>query len=124
MSAAPCVIIVADHAGWAHVLSVAAAAGVPAVIDRHRVTTIEGGLPSMPYHHESLGIPVDEADRLIVRVRQSIAEHTARGLARRRRRSGAGVSRRTGDSRTSVRGEFLKSRGNCRAQACSPFITT
>lgn len=80
MSAAPCVISVADHAGWAHVLSVAALASVPAVVDRRRVTTIEAGLPSMPYHHESIGMSVDEADRLIARVRKSIAEHTARAL--------------------------------------------
>jgi hypothetical protein len=53
---------------------------VPAVVDRRRVTTIEPGLPAMPYHHESPGMPVDQADHLIARVRQSIAEHVARAL--------------------------------------------
>ena len=80
MSAAPCVISVADHAGWAHVLSVAAPAGVPAVIDRRRVTTIEAGAAVDAVSPRIARRSVDEADRLIVRVRQSIAEHTARAL--------------------------------------------
>ena len=34
MKSAPCVIGVADHAGWAHVVCVAAPGNVPAVIDQ------------------------------------------------------------------------------------------
>lgn len=34
----------------------------------------------MPYHHESLGMPEDEANVLIARVRQSIGEHTTQAL--------------------------------------------
>jgi hypothetical protein len=59
---------------------VAAPHGVPSVIERRRVTTIKTGLPTMPYHHESLGMPVAEADALVARVRQSIAECTSRAL--------------------------------------------
>ena len=77
---APCVISVADHAGWAHVVCVAAIDGVPAVVERRRVPTIDAGLPTMPYHHESLRMPEPEANALIVRVRQSIAACTARAL--------------------------------------------
>ncbi|HKT80097.1 MAG TPA: hypothetical protein VJP86_07735 [Vicinamibacterales bacterium] len=73
MKTSPCVISVADHAGWAYALCVAAPSGIPAVVERRRLTLIDAGLPTMPYHHESLGLPVDEADRLIARVRQSIA---------------------------------------------------
>jgi hypothetical protein len=80
MKSAPCVIGVADHAGWAHVVCVAAPGNVPAVIDRRRVTTIDARLPTMPYHHESLGLPVDEANALIARVRRSVAECSARAL--------------------------------------------
>jgi hypothetical protein len=71
---------VADHAGWAHILCVAATDGVPAVVERRRVSTIDATLPTMPYHHESLGMPEGEANALIDRVRRSIAECTARAL--------------------------------------------
>jgi hypothetical protein len=73
---------VADHAGWAHIVCVAAPNNVPAVIERRRVTLIEGGLPTLPYHHESLGMSEEEANALIARVRRSIAACTSRALAR------------------------------------------
>ena len=80
MKGTPCVISVADHAGWADVVCVAAPGGVPAVIERRRVATIDAGLPTMPYHHESLGLPESEANALIARVRRSIAGCTSRAL--------------------------------------------
>jgi hypothetical protein len=80
MKRTPCVISVADHAGWAHLICVAAPDGVPAVVERRRVPTIDAGLPTMPYHHESLGLPVDEANALIARVRRSIAGCSSRAL--------------------------------------------
>jgi hypothetical protein len=76
----PCVVSVADHAGWSHLVCVAAPAGVPAVVERRKVMTIDPGLPTMPYHHESLGLAVSEADALIARVRQSIDACTSRAL--------------------------------------------
>ena len=80
MTRTPCVISAADHAGWAHVICVAASGHVPAVIERRRVVTISQGLPTMPYHHESLGLRVDEANALIARVRRSIAASTSQAL--------------------------------------------
>jgi hypothetical protein len=80
MKSTPCVISVADHAGWAHVVCAAAKDNVPAVIERRRVTVIDKGLPTMPYHHESLAMPEDEANALIARVRRSIARCTSRAL--------------------------------------------
>jgi hypothetical protein len=44
------------------------------------VTIIGEGLPTMPYHHESIGMREDEANALIARVRRSIAACTARAL--------------------------------------------
>jgi hypothetical protein len=76
----PCVLSVADHAGWAHFVCVAAHGNVPAVIERRRVATIDDGLPTMPYHHESLGLGEDEANALIARVRRSITRCTSRAL--------------------------------------------
>jgi hypothetical protein len=80
MTLAPCVISVADHAGWAHVVCVAAPDHVPAVVERRRVTLIDAGLPTLPYHHESLGMREAEANALIARVRRSIADCTLRAL--------------------------------------------
>jgi hypothetical protein len=80
MTRTPCVISVADHAGWTHLVCVAAPDGVPAVVERRRVPTIDAGLPTMPYHHESLGLPEDEANALIARVRRSIAGCSSRAL--------------------------------------------
>ena len=80
MMRTPCVISVADHAGWAHIVGVAVPVGVPAVVQRRRVSTIDAGLPTMPYHHESLGLPEGEANALIARVRRSIMLCTTRAL--------------------------------------------
>jgi hypothetical protein len=82
MKGLPCVVSVAEHAGWAHLVSVATAGAVPIVIDRRRVTLINAGLPTMPYHHESIGMAEAEANALISRVRTSIATHAAVALQR------------------------------------------
>jgi len=74
------VISVADHAGWAHAVCVTAPAHVPAVVDRRRVTLIDAGLPTLPYHHESIGMREDQANALIARVRRSIATCSSRAL--------------------------------------------
>ena len=78
----PCVVSVSEHAGWAHLVCVAITGHAPAVIERRRVTTIDAGLPTMPYHHESLGMREDEANALIAQVRRSIATQTSRALRR------------------------------------------
>lgn len=80
MRPAPCVVSAAEHAGWAHVVCVAAQGNVPAVIERRRVTLIGEGVPTMPYHHESIGMREDDANALIARVRRSTAACTARAL--------------------------------------------
>jgi hypothetical protein len=80
MRPAPCVVSAAEHAGWAHFVCVAAPGNVPAVIERRRVTLIDAGLPTLPYHHDSVGMREDEANALIARVRQSIAASASRAL--------------------------------------------
>jgi hypothetical protein len=82
MKDAPCVVSVAEHAGWAHVICVAAPGLVPVVIARRRVTLIDPGLPTMPYEHESVGMKEAEANALIARVRRSIAARTTLALER------------------------------------------
>jgi hypothetical protein len=80
MSRSPCVLSVAEHAGWAHVVCVAAHGHVPAVIARRRVTLIDDGVPTQPYHHEATALTDDGADALIARVRRSIAARTSTAL--------------------------------------------
>lgn len=80
MTLTPCVVSVADHAGWAHLVCVAAPGNVPAVIERRRVSLIDAGLPTLPYHHETIGMREDAANALIARVRRSISACTARAL--------------------------------------------
>ena len=83
MEGSPCVVSVAEHAGWAHLVCVATTGAVlPTVIERRRVTLIDSGLPTQPYHHESIGMKEDDADALIARVRRSIAARTALALQR------------------------------------------
>jgi hypothetical protein len=82
MKKAPCVLSVAEHTGWAHVVCVAASGRVPAVIARRRVTLIDPGVPTMPYEHESAGMSEEEANALIARVRTSIAARTETAVKR------------------------------------------
>jgi len=82
MKDAPCVVSVADHAGWAHLVCVAAPGRVPAVIARRRVTLIDSGLPRQPYEHESVGLKEDQGNALIAQVRRSIAVRTSDALTR------------------------------------------
>ena len=82
VAGAPCVVSVAEHAGWAHLVCVAASGPVPVVVERRRVTLIDDGLPRLPYEHESIGMTIGDADALIARVRRSIAARA--GLALRR----------------------------------------
>jgi hypothetical protein len=77
MSKAKAVAGIADHAGWAVVVCVANGEA----IDRRRIELLEPGLPSMPYHHNAQGLPADEAEALIARVRRSAALHAANALA-------------------------------------------
>ncbi len=78
------VVGVSDHNGWAVLVSAAIANGAPAVVDRRRVSLIEDGVPSQPYHHETLALGDAESEQLLHRVRRSIAactEHALRQLA-------------------------------------------
>jgi hypothetical protein len=69
----PAVVGVADHNGWAMLVTVAAIDDLPAVVDRRRVELIEKGLPSQPYHHETVGLGEAEAEQLVRKVKRSVA---------------------------------------------------
>lgn len=78
----PVVVGVADHSGWAMLVTVAAIDGHPTVIDRRRVELIEKGLPSQPYHHETTALAETEAEQLVRKVKSSVAASTALALDR------------------------------------------
>ena len=82
MRPAPCVVSVADHTGWAHLVCVAAPGDVPAVIARRRVALIDKGLPTMPYEHGTIAMSEDKANAVIAEVRRTIAARTSDALRR------------------------------------------
>lgn len=86
--APPVTVGVADHAGWA-VLVTATADG--RMIDRRRVALLGDGLPAMPHHHEAQALPVDEGVALIARVRASAERHANDALATLARDVGASI---------------------------------
>lgn len=79
-TSAPVVVGVADHGGWAVLVSAIVVRGTPAVVDRRRVTVIEDGLPTQPYHHDTLSVNATAAERLVRDVQRSVATCTARAF--------------------------------------------
>jgi len=80
--AQPVVVGVADHGGWAILVTAAAVNGRPVVLDRRRVPLIDTGVPSQPYHHDTLTLADDEAEALLRTVKRSIATCTAQAFDR------------------------------------------
>lgn len=68
---------VADHCGWAVLVTVASNG---ALLDRRRVELVEAGLPKLPHHHECQALPLPEATALVERVRASAAACAAAAL--------------------------------------------
>ena len=56
--------------------------GQPIVVDRRRVPLVDKGVPSQPYHHETLALPSAEAEELLRKVKRSIAARTALAFER------------------------------------------
>jgi hypothetical protein len=71
------VIGVSDHGGWA-VLVTAALDGT--LLDRRRVELVGEGLPKIPHHSECQRLPLDEAVKLVERVRVSAEKHAVLAL--------------------------------------------
>jgi hypothetical protein len=68
VAAEPAVVGVADHSGWANLVTVAAPGGRPVVVDRRRCELIGADLPRQPYH-AAQGLSAVEAVTLVDRVR-------------------------------------------------------
>jgi hypothetical protein len=80
MKRTPCVMSIVEHAGWAHVICVGVRENGPAVVARRRITIIDPGVPTQPYHHEATAMTDADANALITRVRRSIATRSSSAL--------------------------------------------
>ena len=68
---------VADHSGWAVLVTVA---GDGTFLDRRRIELVDAGLPILPHHHECQGLPIEQALELVERVRTSAERHAKSSL--------------------------------------------
>jgi hypothetical protein len=71
------IIGISDHGGWAVLVTVARDG---TLLDRRRVELVGEGLPKLPHHSEGQGLPLDEAVRLVERVRGSAERHAVLAL--------------------------------------------
>ena len=70
-----------DHYAWANLLAVTTAGPEERVVDRRRIELLDQPLPASPYHRESLGLPLQDADTLVRRVRASAGSHARSALS-------------------------------------------
>ncbi|MFY9737893.1 MAG: hypothetical protein WAK11_02465 [Candidatus Cybelea sp.] len=77
MSKSGGIIGVADHGGWAVLVTVARDG---TLLDRRRVELVDDALPALPHHHEGQLLPLDEAVALVERVRVSAEKHAVLAL--------------------------------------------
>jgi hypothetical protein len=71
------IIGISDHGGWAVLVTVARDG---TLLDRRRVELVGEGLPKLPHHSEGQGLPLDEAVKLVERVRVSAGRHAVLAL--------------------------------------------
>ena len=81
MSVGEAVIGASVHYGRAELVTLAVGDGAPRFLDRRRVELIGEGLPSAPYHHETLELDIAAATALVDRVRRSVAEHASAAIS-------------------------------------------
>jgi hypothetical protein len=62
------IIGISDHGGWAVLVTVARDG---TLLDRRRVELVGEGLPKLPHHSEGQRLPLDDAVKLVERVRVS-----------------------------------------------------
>ncbi len=77
-SASPAVIGVADHAGWAVVVTVVDRS----LVDRRRIELVDEGLPNLPHHHDAQELPIDQGVELVEKVRASVVKCATREFAK------------------------------------------
>jgi hypothetical protein len=71
------IVGVADHGGWA-ILVTATADGT--LLDRRRVELVDEDLPKLPHHHDAQGLAIEAGVALVERVRTSADRHAKLAL--------------------------------------------
>src|ERR1700683_1843053 len=71
------IIGVSDHGGWAGLVTVTRDG---TLLDRRRMELVGEGLPKLPHHSEGRVLPLDEAVKLVERVRVSAERHAVLAL--------------------------------------------
>src|SRR6202046_2002727 len=77
MSKSGGIIGVSDHGGWAVLVTVARDG---TLLDSRRVELVDKSLPKIPHHSEGQRLPLDEAVKLVERVRVSAEKHAVLAL--------------------------------------------
>jgi hypothetical protein len=78
MKRSSAIVGVADHCGWAILVTVG---NDNALLDGRRIELVEAGLPMLPHHHEGQMLPKREAVALVQRVQASAETCAAAALA-------------------------------------------
>jgi len=85
------VVGIADHYGSSEFVTIGIAGGSFTLLARESVQLIDSKLPSAPYHHEALQMPLEAAEELIAKVRASVANRCRAALAEQIAKFGIGA---------------------------------
>jgi hypothetical protein len=69
-----------DHYAWANLVSVMISGPDQSLLDRRRVDLLDPQLPASPYHHDTLGMPLSRAEKLVRDVKRSADKHAKAAL--------------------------------------------
>jgi hypothetical protein len=72
---------VANHNGWAHLVTVAWGEDEPVIVDRRRVPLVAPDLPKQPHEHHVMELPRDEAQAMVDLVKRSAGDYAYAALA-------------------------------------------
>lgn len=70
-----------DHYAWANLVSITTSGPNEILLDRRRVQLLDRQLPASPYHHETLKMPLSEAEKLVRDVAASANERAKSALS-------------------------------------------
>jgi len=70
-----------DHYAWANLVSVTTSGPNEILLDKRRVELLDQQLPASPYHHDTLHMPLSEAENLVRDVRISANKRAESALS-------------------------------------------
>src|SRR5256885_8121563 len=70
-----------DHYAWANLVSVTTSGPNESLLDRRRVELLDQELTGSPYHHETLRMPLSEAEQLVRDVQASANQRAISALS-------------------------------------------